>query len=471
MLLSGLVSGDDIRGRISIRGQLELAHIRDLIKLLKEWKEPKLDDHIVRYEEEEEADRREFMVEQNHLKLHSMNSPEDVLRSLLQQNNGSKAGGFLLNTFRHLLLIKEEGEERSRYFQLIDQLVGSIVMHDTPDLSSDFGKAFGISVSQLMGKFVEQQQLEEARNETKALKARLAQSEREKQDLVEEMSEGNKSLVDRLKKQIADLEERLKSSRAATEALSDQMGGMKNDYEGRISDLELYIQELFNMLRETNHLDQVQSMTNGPINRAQLVHDLREQWERKKTIRQLEGRKPKNKPVVEGVEEGDEEVDEEEEADLEDDEDEEEEDGEILEAEMAITEQGHIENRKSTRPRKGSRTLSRGTGAVSTSPAMESEEESVRSHIAQTLADGADKVVSVDPNCTLTEGTNAHRWRLSSRTERAQPAVAQRTANPGEVEPSLINEARSAATPLPRGDTVPRIGTPKQLRPGCHQPR
>lgn len=390
-LLSGLVSAADIRIRISVRGQLELANVSTLLDTLKDWKEPHLEDALQRYFEEEEADRKEFLEEQVRVQVETMKNPEDMVRALLQRTKGTKASAYLLNTFRHLLLIKEEGDERNRFFQLIDQLIQSIVMHDSPDLNQDFARAFGISVSQLMGKFVDQQQLEAAQTENKSMKARLAQAEREKQDLLDEIAQGDQGLVGRLKKQIADLEDRLRKSRAATESLLNQMEGMKVDYETRIAELELYIQELFNMLRETNHLDQVQAMTDGPIDRAQLIHDLREQWERKKTIRKLEGGGSRKKPTRSNTMTTINTITTE--SSFGDDIGEDDEEGDVLEAQTERFQTSDPQFVKSRRQSAVSKSLSRDT-ATSGTQFMDAEEERVRSHIEDSLVRGVDRVVS-----------------------------------------------------------------------------
>lgn len=285
-LVNALISSRDLRTRCSIRSQLEASGVPQIHAQIRAWKEPVLDGHLIAYAKEAEKDRRELVASQQATLLNTMRAPEDVFRSLLQTTRGSKSSGYLLNTLRHMLLIHNDQE---RYFQLIDRLIVSIVMNDSPDMGQDFARAFGISVTHLIGKFVEQDRIESAMDEIKGLKSALNRSELENADLTEKLEGGSDQLVRELRARISELEEKLQKSRAATDALRDQMDGMKRDYESRINDLELVIQELFNMLREANHLDTISHMNQGPINREQLIHDLREQWHRKKTIQKLEG--------------------------------------------------------------------------------------------------------------------------------------------------------------------------------------
>jgi cytokinesis protein len=348
-----MASSNQLRSRCSVRAQLESSGLIAIFDKVRPWREPALEELIHGYEEEAEADRRELLEEQQQTLLHSMRVPEDVFRALLQTTRGTKASAYLLNVMRHLLLIRQDSDF-VRFFQLIDRLIVSIVTSDTPEMNHDFSRAFGISVTHLIGKFVEQDRLEAATEEIKMLKAAVSKSTREKADMADEMAGGNDGLVGQLKAQVHELEEKLAKSRAATDAYRDQLEGTRRDYEVRIADLELIIQELFNMLREANHLDTVTGMDQGPINREKLIHDLREQWHRKKTIEKLEG--------GEGRKADDEEV------------------GEVMEAaKVSIKRNTEVPNRKQ---------------ALSGSQFLDAAEEDVRAHIEDALVRGSDHIVS-----------------------------------------------------------------------------
>ena len=453
-LVIGLTSGSDIRARCSIRAQLEAAGLLGVLEKVKRWNDEMTLRFIRQYEEEADSDRRELMEEQDQIVLQSMRNPEDVFRALLQMTRGSKASVYLLNSLRHLLLIKEDGDEKVRYFQLIDRLITSIVMSDTPDLNQDFSRAFSISVSHLMGKFVEQERMESALLEVKDLKSTLARVTREKIELSEEMN--GDDLVAKLKLQVTELEERLRKSRAATEALTDQMEGMKRDYEGRISDLELIIQELFNMLRESHHLDNVQGINDGPINRTQLIYDLREQWERKKTIQKLEGKNHARRktirpgePIVEGG------------SDDEDAETVEGEHGQIMEAEKVAL-RGEARAQKRMVRTKSEKVLSG-------SQFLDAPDERVREHIEDALSIQADHVVGF---CTFAiialtnidslpsvlsgrpHGAHAHGKVTRHLAEQSADTYQRSTINPSTAlqksQVCLLVSSRSYDTPSSR---------------------
>lgn len=363
--------------------------------------------------------------------LRSMRNPQDVFAGLLQKTQGTKASAYLLNTMRHLILIKEDGDQKIRYFQLIDKLISSIVTSDTPDLGQDFSRAFGVSVSHLVGRFVEQERMEAYIEEVKGLKLDLARVTREKMELAEEM--GRDDLVATLKAQVLELEERLRKSRAATEAVTDQVQNMRTDYEARIADLELIIQELFNMLRESTHLETVQGVDDGPINRKQLIHDLREQWERKKTISKLEGRHRKRKTMaVDGKATPVESASDEEDA------------GEVLEAEKVALPEA-----------RGARVpiAARAEKKLSTGQFMDAEEERVRAHIEVALSKEADHVVSLAYTIALTSAVAHPRQRLVSSqhaSTRRTRSTRSGTAGWEQVYPPHVQKTGSPA-PIPRG--------------------
>ena len=355
---------DDIRVRCSLRSQLESAGLLKCLEKLRGWHHDQLDRLIRQYEDEAEADRMELSGKQFQAELITAKTLREILPALQDKTKGTKSNDYLMSVLRHLLLIDETGAERDRYFQLIDKLITSIVMSETPDLQQDFSKAFGTPVSRLMSRFVDQDALENARKDNKRLLAEVTRLQRETTDMMDEINSND--IVASLKSQIADLEERLRRSRMATDAVTDQKDNMKRDYESRIADLELIIQELFNMLRESNQLDHVQGIDDGPINRSQLIHDLREQWARKKTIQRLEGRhlKGKNAKGPSAAQQ-----------DIDDDDDDE---AEVLEAEKVSVNGGKRDK----------------TGAPRSSQFMDAADENVRAHIETALSAQADHIVS-----------------------------------------------------------------------------
>lgn len=231
-----MASSNQLRSRCSVRSQLEASGLIAIFDKVRPWREPGIQNIIQEYEEEAEADRRELLEEQQQTLLHSMRAPEDVFRALLQNTRGTKASAYFLNAMRHMLLIRQN-HDFVRFYQLIDRLIVSIVTSDTPEMSHDFSRAFGISVTHLIGKFVEQDRMEQATEEIKMLKAAVSRADRERADMADEMAGGNDGLVGQLKAQVQELTDKLAKSRAATDALEDQLAGVKRDYEARISTL------------------------------------------------------------------------------------------------------------------------------------------------------------------------------------------------------------------------------------------
>ena len=415
---------------------------------------------IKQYEEEAESDRRELAEEQNQLMLRSMRNPQDVFAALLQQTQGSKASAYLLDAMRHMLLIKGEEHEKARYFQLIDRLISSIVTSDTPDLTQDFSRAFGVSVSHLVNRFVEQERLDGYASQIQDLKSSLARVTREKLELAEEMNSDD--LVASLKAQVAELEERLRKSRAATEAVTDQKEGMRRDYEARIHDLDLIIQELFNMLREANYLDEVQGINDGPINRKQLIYDLREQWERKKTISQLEGRHKNRKSMRDagtGVDDF--------EGDSED---------EGAEDDDGFTPPSKKKSKNASTAATATTTAStRAEKKMSGSQFMDAPDERVRAHIETALSKEADHISPIRSGPVQSLRSTRRPDGTSRRGPAGAPPIgaksSQRTSKKAGLPPRFLEELRyaqlsrsvseSAIALLEQGQDVEEFGKPE----------
>ncbi|CAG8768523.1 11408_t:CDS:2, partial [Gigaspora rosea] len=66
---------------------------------------------------------------------------------ILASVQGTRAYDFFLSAMQHLLLIRDDGEARTKYFQLIDSLVTQVVL-DRHGLDQDWSQSVGLTVSQ-----------------------------------------------------------------------------------------------------------------------------------------------------------------------------------------------------------------------------------------------------------------------------------------------------------------------------------
>ena len=90
---------------------------------------------------------------------------------------------------QHMLLIREDGETRTRYFQLIDSLISQIVL-DRRGGGQDLSQTIGMAVSQVVSKLADQERLEAALDEAKEAKSVAEKALKDKHDLQMELSRG-----------------------------------------------------------------------------------------------------------------------------------------------------------------------------------------------------------------------------------------------------------------------------------------
>ncbi|OWZ64306.1 hypothetical protein AYX15_03948 [Cryptococcus neoformans] len=249
LLIVSLPTSNDRKTRSSIRNQLDLAVLPIIIQNLRQLHDPEINMQLDIYEENERNDRANMVDQERETLLKSLKTPEQIIPLLLERTKGSQSSRYLIDILRHFLLIDSDGDdEQARYFQLLDELISTIVMGSSPDLHYEFRDAFGKSIAHLFGKLVEHHRVDEAMAEVKELRLVNQRLQIEKQELDEEISAGNDGLVGKLKGQVMDLEQRLNRSRVAMEAAVDEKEGMRRDNEQRMRELRLYLQMLYSII-------------------------------------------------------------------------------------------------------------------------------------------------------------------------------------------------------------------------------
>ncbi|ODN79464.1 hypothetical protein L202_03439 [Cryptococcus amylolentus CBS 6039] len=250
LLLVSLPSSNDAKTRESIRWQLELSGAPLVVARLRQLRDPEINMQLDIYEENARNDMANLVDSKKESDLKKLRSPEQIIGMLLEKTKGKTEGLYLLDILRHFVLIDAEGDERPRYFQLLSELTSTIVMGASPDLHGEFESAFHRSINYVLGKLAENKAYDEAMAEVKELRATNERLTYEREDLQDEISAGNDGLVGRLKAQITELEKKLYNSRVAMEAALDEKEGMRKDYEKRLHELRLWLQRLYNIIRD-----------------------------------------------------------------------------------------------------------------------------------------------------------------------------------------------------------------------------
>ena len=370
---------------------MEAAGLRKILDLCQGFQHEALDHQIAAYQTLQTEDQDVLVRNFNEELLRDLSNPYDVYRAIISSIEGTQAFAYFLSAMQHLLLIREEPNVRTRYYQLIDELVTSIVLDKKQNFSGGLQSSIGVSVSRLVAQFGEQDRAKELELQIGEVRRDLVVIRLQKEELEAEIRQGGEGLVGTLKTKLASTEEKLKTSRMTSEALVGRLGEQKRGYEEQIQQLELQISELFKMLRNArNNLGNF-AATSGPNLSNNQDHEdfismLEKQMERKKTIGILEGRHLRKKKPVR-----DQDMIEEQ------DEDEEEHDEDTT---LTPLPAGVVDSRPVRRKVKGKTKLTTGAGrgAGRASQFEDPEDAQVQAHIEDNLAKGPELVVRKAPH-------------------------------------------------------------------------
>lgn len=374
----GLVSEcDDFDMRVHYRSQMEAAGVRNLFDKFAEFDSTAINRQLKNWESIGADDHRRLLELYDQEVLKNVHDPEDVFNAIQEKVKGTRAHDYFLSAMRHLLLIRGEDDEQSRYYQLVDSLVSSIVLDRNPNFSGGLSSITGVSVARLVAQMGDQDRARQVEDEAKALRARVVELELDREDMRTRLAQSADGLVGDLQARVRALEEKLRVSRHNTESLKGQIDEQRRGYDEQVQQLEVQITELFKMLRDARGFENlvVTAEGGGGMARKDLVMSLSKQMERKKTIGILEGtHRKKGKKEVNGsavnAEVGET-----------DDEDEDVEDAEAT---------GEARSKKITK--KGRLKSNRQAGRVS--QFADAEEERVQEHAERRIAEGAELVVS-----------------------------------------------------------------------------
>lgn len=183
---------DDTEVRIHLRNQLNASGLERVMERMAELDSDHVDRQIQEYKSWSENDHDEMMEIYHERVLRNMNDPRDVFECVLSSVEGSRGYDFFLSCLQHMLLIQEEHGLKSRYFQIIDNLITQVVL-DHKGLVEDFSDSYGTSVRHLVDKFADQDQLQATLEEIKSLQDMYDDVVRERDDLKVQLSENGGS--------------------------------------------------------------------------------------------------------------------------------------------------------------------------------------------------------------------------------------------------------------------------------------
>jgi len=129
---------------------MEAAGLGRILEICKGFHYVGLDTQLAKYEELLEKDHKQLLQNFNQDILQDMTDPYDVYRAILSSVEGTDAFKYFLSAMQHLLLVRADDDEvKTRYYQLVDSLVTSMVLDKKQSFSGGLSNTM-VSVEQLI---------------------------------------------------------------------------------------------------------------------------------------------------------------------------------------------------------------------------------------------------------------------------------------------------------------------------------
>lgn len=275
----------DLPIRVNYRMEMERCGVLDLFQKMDNVDVDRLHEEISTYHERSLEDDRETRHLQDHMVLKDLRNIDDIVLKLHESLDGTIAQSFFRSILRHLVFVKDNGDERILYFDLIDRLVSGVVLDGRPGMTRDFESISNLSVQRVLGRFADINRMERDQEYIKDLKDQNMRLQADNEALREEMEASGGDMISALRKQLHQSEEGLKASRAAHRALEGDMEELREAYEAKIRNLMDYIHLLLGLAE--SGLGMPSNPEEEPLIRAD---KLKIAAERAKTKDTLEGR-------------------------------------------------------------------------------------------------------------------------------------------------------------------------------------
>ncbi|RPA78262.1 hypothetical protein BJ508DRAFT_329390 [Ascobolus immersus RN42] len=324
-LINILASGsDDVHARIHIRAQFKGCGLERLSKKMQTFNYELIEKQIQRYEEDAQQDYDDLLdrdpgAENEEEELKDLNDPSAIVDVINQKISGTQSQDYFVSALQHLLLIRDNNsEDRLRLFQLIDAILGYVVMdRRLPDM--DLKASLNFSVQNLLDKLhtdgEARRLIEEASDARQLAESAIA----ERDAMAEQVAMGADGLVAKLKKQVEEQQRILEIQRRQNEGIKSELEELQRSHMLQLQKNELETRELYLMLRDAQDIatanadnkatkegaglqdmsgpykkdtksfqDPVQMQ--GILDRQKLMERLERQLDRKKTEFKLEGK-------------------------------------------------------------------------------------------------------------------------------------------------------------------------------------
>ncbi|OZJ02756.1 hypothetical protein BZG36_03344 [Bifiguratus adelaidae] len=253
MILVNSIIGtvDDVELRFNLRNQMNACGLQRILEKMENFNYDLMARQLSAFRNLEDADKEEFMEYYNQKILNDMTDPYDVFQVVLSNVEGTRAYDFFLSALQHMLLIKDEGEPKVRYFQLFDHIVTQVVL-DRKGLTDDFATNYGMSVGNLIAKFAEQDQVEAALEEARQAREAAVKAIKDRQELELEVSLKGDGLVGELKAKTNSLEDLLRISRHTIATLQEKLRDLQSEYHKNLAIMDSQMKHFYETIKRLN---------------------------------------------------------------------------------------------------------------------------------------------------------------------------------------------------------------------------
>ncbi|GAB7365720.1 hypothetical protein MBLNU230_g7058t1 [Neophaeotheca triangularis] len=301
----------DLQLRCHIRAQFTATGLKRIFQKMEEFQYEIIDKQIERYRTNEAIDYEDWLEKENSSMIDSiegegkdLNDPAQIVEAIQSKVAGSRAGDYFLSAMQHLMMIRDnDGEDRLRMFQLVDNMLSYVAMdRRLPDL--DLKQSLNFTVQSLMDKLYTDGEARQAREE--AHEARLIgdAAVAERDEMKAQVELGADGLVGKLQKQLEEQAAVIELQHRQNEAYKADLAETQRVRAAELQRNELETRELYLMLRDAQDIAASSSKKSGKegdkgtdpsamqgiLDREKLMDRLEMQLERAKTQAKLEGK-------------------------------------------------------------------------------------------------------------------------------------------------------------------------------------
>lgn len=152
---------------MTLRNQLYQGGLAQVLEKLKLFNNELINIKLEEFHESEDNDNIAHMV------VGDSADPTEIVEKIVATINGTKAYDYFQKLLQDLLLIQCDSETRNRYYQLIEHFVSQVTFDRN---SNSFTSTYGVTVKDLIAKFAEEDELEEALQEADEAREIAAQA-------------------------------------------------------------------------------------------------------------------------------------------------------------------------------------------------------------------------------------------------------------------------------------------------------